>query len=171
VVTPNASSRKVYLPAGRWLNYNDRATVYAGGASVSVDAPLGTLPLFVRGGGIIARGDILKSNNNWDANWAPKLRIEAFPSNQSASEFSYYTGEKVRKIQVTPEQAGLEIKIEDLGVGGSLEVYCRGVKGVQRNGAALRQGADYQYDEKQQKLTIPFSGASTFIISGATSLF
>ena len=171
VVTPNATSRKVYLPAGRWMNYNDRATVYAGGATTTVDAPLGTLPLFVREGGIVARGDILKSNNNWDANWAPKLRIEVFPSKETASEFEYYTGEGVRKIQAKRGEAGLEIKMEDLGVGGNLEVYCRGAKGVQRNGAALREGADYQYDEKRQKLTIPFSGSSAFIILGASSLF
>jgi alpha-D-xyloside xylohydrolase len=170
VVTPNATSRKVYLPAGRWMNYNDRATVCAGGGSIMVDAPLGTLPLFVREGGIIARGDILKSNNNWDANWAPRLRIEIFPANQAASEFAYYTGEGVRKIEVKPGQAGLEIKMEDLGVGGSLEVYCRGVSGVTRNGGALREGVDYQYDAKQQRLTIPFNGASTFTIPGASSL-
>ena len=171
VVTPNALGRKVYLPAGRWMNYNDRATVYGGGTSITADAPLGTLPLFVREGGIIARGDILKSNNNWDANWAPKLRIEVFPSKDTASEFSYYTGEGVRTIEVRPGGAGLEIKMENLGVGGSLEVYCRGNRGVTRNGTALREGADYQYDEKQQKLTIPFDGASTFIITGASSLF
>jgi len=45
------------------------------------------IPLFVREGSIISRGDIVKLNNNWDANWEPKLRIEVFPSAKQASEF------------------------------------------------------------------------------------
>ncbi len=79
VTTAGATSRSVYLPAGRWLDYNDRKTAHAGGATITAAAPLDTIPLFVREGAIIPRGGILKSNNNWDANWAPNLRIEVFP--------------------------------------------------------------------------------------------
>jgi alpha-glucosidase len=48
----------VYLPAGRWMNYNDKMTAYEGGNTVRVAAPLGTIPVFVRQGAIIPRGDI-----------------------------------------------------------------------------------------------------------------
>jgi hypothetical protein len=54
----------VYLPAGRWMNYNDRKAVYDGGVSLTVGATQGTIPLYVREGAIITRGDILKGNNN-----------------------------------------------------------------------------------------------------------
>jgi hypothetical protein len=42
---------------------------------------------------------------------------------------------------------------------------------VTKNGATLRPGAGYNYDLKANKLTLPFSGATTLTISGATGPF
>lgn len=52
VVTEGAIKREVYLPEGTWFNYwtDERHT---GGRRVQIDAPLDTLPLFVRGGAVI----------------------------------------------------------------------------------------------------------------------
>jgi len=48
VLTAGADSRMVYLPAGsRWKNYHDEQ-VYEGGCTVSVPAPIGIIPVFVR---------------------------------------------------------------------------------------------------------------------------
>ncbi len=55
--------RKVYLPAGAdWYNYwtNKR---YKGGQTITVDAPIGILPLFVRAGSIIPYGTPLGKPN------------------------------------------------------------------------------------------------------------
>ena len=171
VTVEGATSRSVYLPASRWLNYNDRKTVYEGPATISAQAELGTLPLYVREGAIVVRGDILKSNNNWEANWRPELRIEIFPARKERSEFAYYTGEAVRQIAVQPAADGITVAVGDLGAPGELEIYCRGVRGVQRDGAALREGTDYHYDAANDKLAIPFQKASSVTILGAMSLF
>jgi len=171
VLTPGASSRDVYLPPGEWMNYNDRATTYRGGLTVSVDAPLGITPLFVREGAIVVRGDILKSNNNWQENWKRNLRVEVFPSADSSSEFDYYAGDAVRKIEVKPTAVGLTIQTEDLGSEGTLEVYCGSVQAVTKNGTALREGTGYRYDDQKRRLTLLFNGPSTFVIRGASSLF
>jgi alpha-glucosidase (family GH31 glycosyl hydrolase) len=69
VATSRATERAVYLPAGRWMNYDDKRSVYAGGSTIKAAAPLGTIPVYVREGAIIPRGDIVKLNNNWEANW------------------------------------------------------------------------------------------------------
>ncbi|MGB6975298.1 MAG: TIM-barrel domain-containing protein [Terracidiphilus sp.] len=56
VVEQGATSRKVYLPAGAdWYNYwtNER---FAGGQTVTVSAPIETIPLFVRAGSIVPMG-------------------------------------------------------------------------------------------------------------------
>ncbi|HEV2215872.1 MAG TPA: TIM-barrel domain-containing protein, partial [Terracidiphilus sp.] len=56
VTQQGATSRKVYLPAGTdWYNYwtNQRL---AGGQTLTVAAPIGTIPLFVRAGSIIPLG-------------------------------------------------------------------------------------------------------------------
>src|SRR4051812_31173148 len=98
-----SASRQVYLPAGGRMNYNDRTTIYHGPTKISAEAPLGMIPLFVREGAIIPRGDILKANNNWDADWTPKLRSEFFPSSflcVSVVKISSPT----RKNEYTPDE-------------------------------------------------------------------
>jgi alpha-glucosidase (family GH31 glycosyl hydrolase) len=171
VTRATATSRSVYLPAGGWMNYNDKRTVYEGKKTITAAAPLGTIPLFVREGAIIPRGDILKLNNNWEANWTPKLDIEVFPSGKEPGEFSYYTGHGTQTIGTAEEGDRLTIQFGDLGVDGTLEVFCRKAREVTRNGVKLREGTDYQYDVKAQKLTVSFQGATKVVMKGAGSLF
>jgi len=171
VTAAQATERGVYLPPGRWMNYDDKRTVYAGGSTVKAAAPLGAIPVYVREGAIIPRGDLVQLNNNWEANWTPKLRLEFFPSGKAKSQFDYYTGAGVQRIAVGPEGDGFRIEFGDLGPPGTVEVYCQKVKGVTRNGAKLRQGTDYHYDEQAHKLTLSFEGASKIAIESAGSLF
>lgn len=58
VLEEGAQERSVYLPAhpGGWYDWHDKKH-YAGGAVVTVAAPLGRLPLFVRAGALIPLGD------------------------------------------------------------------------------------------------------------------
>jgi alpha-glucosidase (family GH31 glycosyl hydrolase) len=171
LVNAGETSRSVYLPAGNWLDYNDCSTLHRGGSSVTVNAPLDTIPLFVREGAIIPRGDILKSNNNWDANWKPNLRVQIFPAAATASQFQYYTGSAVRPITATPGSGGVEVALEDMGTPGKLEIYWSGANRVTRDGQELRSGSGYSYDASAHKLTIPFTGAATIRVEGGQSLF
>jgi alpha-D-xyloside xylohydrolase len=52
VIEPGATTRKLYLPRGEWLNYwtGDR---YTGGADVTVSAQIDQIPLLVRSGSVI----------------------------------------------------------------------------------------------------------------------
>ena len=171
VTTAGATSRTVYLPAGKWLNYNDKATTSAGGASITASAPLTTIPLFVKEGAIIPRGDILKSNNNWTTNWAANLRIEVFPAASGSSSFDYYTGTSVQAITASISAGTLTVKFGDLGTDGKLEVYCNGSSSVVRNGVTLTSGTDFTYDATKKLLTVSFSGATTLEVSGTASIF
>jgi alpha-D-xyloside xylohydrolase len=167
-----ATSRSVLLPPGRWVNYNDKKTFYEGASSVTAQAPLGTIPLFVKEGAIMPRGDIVKLNNNWDANWKAKLRIEMFPAAEGENRFSYFTGDKTEAIRMSTSTDGVEVEFGDLGVDGSLDVYARNVKQViSENGVRLHEGRDYAYDRAAQKLTIKFHGATKLKIIGGTSVF
>ena len=63
VTEQGATSRKVYLPAGTdWYNYwtNERLT---GGQTITVSAPIDTIPLFVRAGSIIPLGSLVESTH------------------------------------------------------------------------------------------------------------
>ena len=170
VVTEGAAARNVYLPSGSWLDYNEKRTVMRGPANFTANAPLGSIPVYVREGAIIPRGDILKANNNWDSHWQPHLRIEFFPAAAVPSEFPYYTGSAVRTIKMTPRGSTFSIDLPDLGTSGALEIYCENLKSVQKNGHVLKPGDGYEYDAQARKLTLPFSGATSLEI-GAASVF
>ena len=63
VTEQGATSRSVYLPAGAdWYNYwtNQR---FRGGQTIKVNAPIDTLPLFVRAGSILPLGEPVQSTS------------------------------------------------------------------------------------------------------------
>jgi hypothetical protein len=134
-------------------------------------APLGTIPLYVREGAILPRGDIVQLNNNWEPNWAPKLRLEIFPARKQASGFDYFTGNGVQRITVQPGADALSVQFGDLRANGTVVVHCKGVTAVMRNGFPLREGTEYKYSRDGETLEVPFSGAATLSIKGAQSLF
>ncbi|MFV0313400.1 MAG: TIM-barrel domain-containing protein, partial [Dysgonomonas sp.] len=45
--------KRVYLPDGEWIDFNDKKTIYLGGQTVAYRAPLNTIPVFVKKGSII----------------------------------------------------------------------------------------------------------------------
>jgi alpha-glucosidase len=55
VLKPDVTSRMVYLPEGSWFDYWTGKR-YSGPAMIRTDAPLETVPMFVRGGSIIPMG-------------------------------------------------------------------------------------------------------------------
>jgi alpha-glucosidase len=59
IVKPDVTSRLVYLPKGVWYDFWTNKK-YEGGTMVRVDAPLETVPMFVRGGAIIPFGPEMK---------------------------------------------------------------------------------------------------------------
>ena len=50
IFAAGATSRKLYIPAGRWREWDQPAKVHTGPAWITVAAPLGRLPLLVRAG-------------------------------------------------------------------------------------------------------------------------
>lgn len=67
VTDQGATSREVYLPAGSdWYNYWTNKRVH-GGQTIRVDAPIDTIPLFVRAGSIIPMGAAIESTQQAQA--------------------------------------------------------------------------------------------------------
>ncbi len=59
VLEPGANSRRVYLPKGNWYNYWSRE-VLAGGQEYVIDAPLDSMPLFIKAGSVIPEYPIMQ---------------------------------------------------------------------------------------------------------------
>jgi alpha-glucosidase (family GH31 glycosyl hydrolase) len=67
VTDQGATSRSVYLPAGSdWYNYwtNER---FKGGQAINVQAPIDTIPLFVRAGSILPLGSAVENTKQEQA--------------------------------------------------------------------------------------------------------
>ena len=75
VTEQGATSREVYLPAGAdWYNYwtNERVR---GGQTITVQAPIDTIPLFVRAGSIVPLGAAVESTHEAQA----IARVRVYP--------------------------------------------------------------------------------------------
>jgi alpha-D-xyloside xylohydrolase len=75
VTDQGATSRMVYLPAGvDWYNYWTNERIH-GGHGIKVDAPIATLPLFVRAGSILPLGEPIE--NTHQVQKIAKVRVYA----------------------------------------------------------------------------------------------
>jgi alpha-glucosidase len=52
--------KRVYLPEGEWIDFNDKQSVYLGGQSISYRAPLNVVPIFVKKGSIIPQMPVMQ---------------------------------------------------------------------------------------------------------------
>ena len=138
--------------------------MHTGARWIRVPAPLDRIPVFVREGAIVPRGDVLKANNCWTADWAPRLRVEVFLSARRASECRYFAGRAQRSITSRPAGGAIVLEVQDLGVETQLDVLCRSPEAVIVNG----RPADGQctYDRERQVLHARVSGATRVTLCG-----
>lgn len=87
VLKPNLTARLVYLPKGIWFDYWTGAK-QEGGRTIRVEAPLETVPLFVRGGAILPSGPNLKFVGDQPAD--PLLRFDVYPDAQDEASAALY---------------------------------------------------------------------------------
>ncbi len=83
--------KKVYLPDGEWIDFNDKQTVYLGGQTIAYKAPLTTIPIFVRKGSIIPQAPIMQ---HLDERTNYPLFIHIFPNYEDENaSFELYEDE------------------------------------------------------------------------------
>ncbi len=86
VTKADALWRHVYLPEGKWYDFWDDTT-YAGGHDYLVAAPIGKLPLFVRGGSIIPHE---KARMHTSAERNSILNIDIYPDKDGKAAGELY---------------------------------------------------------------------------------
>ena len=86
ILKPDVTRRLVYLPAGTWYDYWTNKK-YAGGTMISVDAPLETVPMFVRGGAIIPLGPSL---NYIGEKPVDQITFNIYPDESGAASATLY---------------------------------------------------------------------------------
>ena len=83
-VLAEGGGRDVYLPAGRWYDFNTNAAV-SGGQTLHVQAALDTIPAYVRAGTILPLGPVLQSTS---LGAEDPLEVRVYPGADAA--FSLY---------------------------------------------------------------------------------
>jgi alpha-glucosidase len=86
ILKPDVTKRLVYLPAGTWYDYWTNKK-YTGGTMISVDAPVDTVPLFVRGGAIIPVGPSL---NYVGEKSADPITFNIYPDEAGSAALTLY---------------------------------------------------------------------------------
>lgn len=99
VMTPGTTSRTVRLPEGLWINANNPTQTVRGDSTVTVDAPLGVLPMFVRAGALIPKAGY--SMENTLAYDPSRLTIDYYPADPATAAPCRKCSDEALKTQFT----------------------------------------------------------------------
>ncbi len=86
VVKAGQTKKDIYLPKGNWINYWTEEVV-AGGKTISVDAPIDQMPIFVKSGSIIPMAPLM---NFSDERPVDTLTVHIYPSGNSETTYTLY---------------------------------------------------------------------------------
>jgi alpha-glucosidase len=126
VLERGARRRSVYLPAGTWFSLDDSAR-WIGPRRIEVSAPLDRLPIFARGGSVIAtRSPVLHVGEPP----AEPLVLEVFPGGDGATtvieddgdSVAYRTGNEARTEVRLWSRAAARLRLEVAAREGGFEI-------------------------------------------------
>jgi alpha-glucosidase len=83
VVEQGKTKKLVYLPKGKWVDYNT-LDIYEGGTYVIIDAPLDVLPMFVKFNSMLVK---YEAKNNIDPNDRTNLIVELYGNSATYSHY------------------------------------------------------------------------------------
>ncbi len=93
VLEKGATSRRVIIPSGEWVDYNNPSVTYVGPDTIVYKAPLEVLPLFVRAGAFIPQSDYAMENTgDYDAS---RYTVLYYPRGDVDSEYIMYEDDRV----------------------------------------------------------------------------
>jgi alpha-glucosidase len=107
VVEKEATVKKVYLPQGEWIDFNDGITVYPGKQWITYPVTLSTIPLFVKRGSIIPEipvqqfiGETKNARVWFDIFPAPEGRTSQFTLYEDDGETNDYKKDIFGKTEI-----------------------------------------------------------------------
>jgi alpha-glucosidase (family GH31 glycosyl hydrolase) len=150
--------RDVYLPEGEWFDFDNPASKFKGGKTISVEASLDKLPRFIKENSIYVSGNIYHGNDKLWNSTEPLLTIHAFPARRSESQqFTYVDlkdNSKFKSMEMSSEKGLVTLSSPAIATEVNLVIRLdKAPKDVMLNGALT--GIDY--DDKSQLLSVPAS--------------
>jgi alpha-glucosidase (family GH31 glycosyl hydrolase) len=158
-----ATSRSLYLPAGRWINMHDYADYPFGGTTITSSAmSLTQIPVYIKSNSIFPTGQIFAGlGKKWDTTFDSKrnLVINAFPGVAGDSNsFTYvdYLDSNKHKVLSISASADYVISINApaMTIPGTVMICLHNPPISVYTDSTLV--SDPQYDAAAKKLTVPF---------------
>ena len=119
--------REVYLPKGKWYDYNEISKSYEGGRTIQVSLPLNKYPVFVKANSIYVTGNIYQGSNKiWESNYQKDLSIHVIPGRDGEKTlFNYvdlYDGNKEKEISVEKGKRKVSIQVDPVMIKSKLMI-------------------------------------------------
>jgi alpha-glucosidase len=85
ILEAGSVGRKVYMPVGLWYNYWDNTTYY-GGQEHYIDAPLHSIPMFIKAGAVIPEYPVMQFTQEYDLE---ELKLNVYFADYNVISFIY----------------------------------------------------------------------------------
>ena len=117
-ITDSTDKRNIYLPSGKWYDYNNWDTVYNGNTTITVEKPEDILPVFIKANSIWVEGAFDKGNAMaWDNNSLDELQFYYFPLKDTSTSFDYVDykdGNREKQLKASLQNNQIQIDIPSL---------------------------------------------------------
>jgi alpha-glucosidase len=118
ILKPNLTARLVYLPQGIWFDYWT-GKHQEGGSMIRAEAPLETVPLFVRGGAILPAGPEM---NYVGEKPTDPLQFEIYPDRQGSASTSLYEDDGVSRAYQQGGFRQMAVTFRRTSAGGRIDI-------------------------------------------------
>ena len=120
-ICDSLNTREVYLPKGKWYNYNDISKSFKGGKTIRVNLPVNKIPVFIKANSIYATGRIFYGSDKlWTDNKVKShvLTFHIFPGNEDETYtynyIDYNDKDAARNVSMESEKNKVIIKVDPL---------------------------------------------------------
>ena len=125
------NSRTIYLPQGKWYDFNNQSIEYNGPVKFTQNVSITTTPVFIKGNSIFITGQIYDSNSKiWKKNLNEDkiIVIHLYPGqiNEQAtfSYIDYFDNDKEKTMAIERQPGKIVFTTESLGTASTIELKC-----------------------------------------------
>ena len=123
------NNRKVYLPEGEWISFNDPERVYNGKSAIKVSTDINYIPVYVKANTIFVTGKTIKGNiKAWNEE-ENQIVVNAYiGSKYKSAEFDYVDSaeeDKVKNIAISGSDDHIIIVSEQLAIKANYNIYSK----------------------------------------------
>lgn len=121
------NNRNVYLPEGKWCDFNNISKTYEGNKTINISVPLDKVPVFIKNNSIYVTGNIYQGNEKvWNEGSDNELSVHFFPGSPGEKTLYNYIdlndSDKRKDISLENKNGKIILNIDPLKIGSKLVI-------------------------------------------------